>query len=58
LRERDGGEIVLRVTSGGDSFAAIGEQQPDSVEAVETAYADRDEVTTRHLGVRLRWNWR
>jgi lysyl-tRNA synthetase class 2 len=44
-----GGEIVLRVTSGGEPFTALGEQQPESVEAGEVAYTDQAEVITRHF---------
>jgi DNA/RNA-binding domain of Phe-tRNA-synthetase-like protein len=43
------GEITLRVTSGGEPFTALGEQQPESVETGEVAYADQDDVITRHF---------
>jgi DNA/RNA-binding domain of Phe-tRNA-synthetase-like protein len=44
-----GGEIVLRVTSGGEPFTALGVQQPGSVGAGEVVYTDQTEVITRHF---------
>jgi DNA/RNA-binding domain of Phe-tRNA-synthetase-like protein len=49
LDDISGGEITLRVTSGGELFTALGEQQAESVEAGEVAYADKDRVITRHF---------
>jgi DNA/RNA-binding domain of Phe-tRNA-synthetase-like protein len=49
LDDISSGEITLRITSGGEKFLALGERQPVSVEAGEVAYADQDDVITRHF---------
>ena len=49
LDDISGGEISLGIMKGGEPFTALGEQKPERVEAGEVAYADKDDVITRHF---------
>lgn len=43
------GPLELRLTRAGDSFTALGEQTPQSLNAGEIAYADGSTILTRHF---------
>ncbi|WP_376797066.1 B3/4 domain-containing protein [Thermogemmatispora sp.] len=47
--EQVGGPLELRLTREGDHFIALGEEEPQQVQAGEVAYTDGNTILTRHF---------